>query len=576
MKNFLLLFVFTSFILTASSQSSPSVFEMNERLGRGINMGNTFEAPSETAWGNPWKPEYFERIAALGFNHVRIPVSWELESRSLPNAPYTINETFKTRIVEVVDKALAEGLMVILNMHHHNEFMSDPVGQRDRFLALWEQIADLFEGYPDELLFEVLNEPTDALTPELWNVRFAEGLSVIRQKHPNRPVLMGVAEFGGLGAVPKMVFPDDDNIIISVHYYNPFHFTHQGAEWTGGEADTWLGTKWNDTQGERDAVINEFAQAIAIANENNIPINIGEFGAYNKADMDSRARWTTFLARWFEQQGFSWTYWEFSAGFGIFNPATNAYHQKLVDALLHNEMPEAAAVNKVLIYQSDFSNGFDGWSLSTFALAEGLLTSNDGKLTVNITTPSAEGWHAQLTHFDIPLQANQSYELTIKGSSVQNRTANLYIGKNSEPWNAYSDYYHPLFATTEGVFTYSFKMGNISDAASRISLDIGNQIGDIVLSSVRLEHVTMVGVQQLINSLSVKIWHERASNVIAFSSNQLVKKVEMYDLSGRLQATQFPNSKQSQISVSGLTSGLYLVKFYLDNNNVEVRKTLIQ
>lgn len=47
MKNFLLLFVFTSFILTASSQSSPSVFEMNERLGRGINMGNTFEAPQK-------------------------------------------------------------------------------------------------------------------------------------------------------------------------------------------------------------------------------------------------------------------------------------------------------------------------------------------------------------------------------------------------------------------------------------------------------------------------------------------------------------------------------------------------
>ncbi|MEQ8413107.1 MAG: hypothetical protein RIB71_01525 [Imperialibacter sp.] len=63
-----LLFTQGVFAQTASS------FDVNDRLGRGINMGNSFEAPTEDAWSNPWQPEYFKIIADLGFQHVRLPV----------------------------------------------------------------------------------------------------------------------------------------------------------------------------------------------------------------------------------------------------------------------------------------------------------------------------------------------------------------------------------------------------------------------------------------------------------------------------------------------------------------------
>lgn len=66
------------------------VVEVNARLGRGINMGNMFEAPSEDAWGNPWQSGYFKLIAELGFQHVRLPVRWEPVDWSLAEAPYTI------------------------------------------------------------------------------------------------------------------------------------------------------------------------------------------------------------------------------------------------------------------------------------------------------------------------------------------------------------------------------------------------------------------------------------------------------------------------------------------------------
>ena len=163
--------------ISGKAQDRLAAFQMNERLGRGINMGNSFWAPSETAWGNPWDPEYFKIMSELGFSHVRLPIRWEPADRSMANSPYTINPDFLDRIQEVVDTALKYGLHIIVNMHHHEALYEDPAGQKDRFLSQWDQIANRFQDYPDSLLFEVLNEPHGNLTPALWNEYFMDALS---------------------------------------------------------------------------------------------------------------------------------------------------------------------------------------------------------------------------------------------------------------------------------------------------------------------------------------------------------------------------------------------------------------
>lgn len=56
MKKPFLLFLAALIIIGVGScwaQDRAPAFEMNERLGRGINMGNSFEAPSETEWEIP-------------------------------------------------------------------------------------------------------------------------------------------------------------------------------------------------------------------------------------------------------------------------------------------------------------------------------------------------------------------------------------------------------------------------------------------------------------------------------------------------------------------------------------------
>jgi endoglucanase len=121
--------LFTALIILISipifSQNREHAFEVNKRLGRGINYGNMFEAPSENVWGNPWKPQYAKMISDLGFNHIRVPIRWEPADRSSAIAPYTINPAFLNRIKQVVDSAINNNLHVIINMHHHATEFAD-------------------------------------------------------------------------------------------------------------------------------------------------------------------------------------------------------------------------------------------------------------------------------------------------------------------------------------------------------------------------------------------------------------------------------------------------------------------
>src|SRR5690606_41719967 len=113
----------------------------------------------------------------------------------------TIVSTFLARIKAVVDAALANDLHISINMHRFDALYDDPAGQKARFLAQWVQIAEYSKDYLDMLLFDVLNEPQGNLTPALWTEYFEDALAEIRKTNPERVVLLGVAEYGGLGGI---------------------------------------------------------------------------------------------------------------------------------------------------------------------------------------------------------------------------------------------------------------------------------------------------------------------------------------------------------------------------------------
>lgn len=311
-------------------------FEMNARLGRGVNFGNALEAPREGDWGVTLEALHFQRAREAGFATVRLPIRWSAHAQA--RAPYTIDETFFRRVDWAVDQALSRGLHLVLNVHHYEEMAANPRDHVDRWLAIWRQVASRYRGAPESLVFELMNEPNGALTAALWNEMVADAVHAIRATNPTRTLIVGPTGWNGVWALPTLQLPDDPHLIVTVHLYDPFSFTHQGAEWVDG-SEAWLGTTWTGTEAETSALTTTLAQAAAYGTAHNRPVFLGEFGAYSRADLDSRVRWTAFVAREAERQGMSWAYWEFMAGFGIYNRQDDTWTTPLREALLPSASP---------------------------------------------------------------------------------------------------------------------------------------------------------------------------------------------------------------------------------------------
>ncbi|GIW86233.1 MAG: hypothetical protein KatS3mg108_0557 [Isosphaeraceae bacterium] len=307
--------------------------EFNKSLGRGLNLGNALEAPSEGAWGLRLRADFFPRIQQAGFQSVRIPIRWSAHAAT--NAPYTIDPAFLDRVQWAVKQARDHHLKAIINFHHYEELYQNPDSETPRFLALWRQVATAFQDVPvTDLAFEILNEPHGALDDDRWNALIPQALATIRQSNPDRIVILGPAQWNNLSHLDRLILPaDDQRLIVTFHYYNPFPFTHQGAAWVSG-SDAWIGQTWTASNEQLNALRADFDKVAAWARQHRRPIFLGEFGAYSRAPFESRVIWTRTVAREAEARGFSWAYWEFASGFGAFDPQRNQWRQPLLEALI--------------------------------------------------------------------------------------------------------------------------------------------------------------------------------------------------------------------------------------------------
>ena len=354
---------------TAAPKSSPkgkasanfntdlTAFDMCDNIKVGFNFGNALDATggsglsSETSWGNPKiTKKMMDDVKAAGFNAVRIPTSWGRHCDTEGN----IDKEWLDRVQEVVDYAYDDGLYIILNSHHDNQYYNidkmtaDPKVKEHNLKMmsnLWTQVANRFKSYGDKLLFETLNEPRTEGSANEWN----GGTSAEREtlSDLNDAIVKAVRATGGNNAyrfilVPaygatssthilrQTKFPDDDRVIISVHAYSPYNFALNGS----GPASF--------TDSDKAELERFFSDLNSIFISKGRAVIIGETGATYKKNNDDRIAWAKVFFGGARQYGIPCFLWDNNAGlksgaecFGYYNRSSGKWmHPEVTDAII--------------------------------------------------------------------------------------------------------------------------------------------------------------------------------------------------------------------------------------------------
>ena len=304
-------------------------FVINQKLGRGVNIIG-YDPIWRSMERARFKQRYFRMIKDAGFSTVRINLHPFRHMDS--DNDYALRDSWWKVLNWAVDNALKSDLMVILDMHEFGAMGTEPVKNRDRFLAFWRQVSERLKDAPQSVLFEILNEPSRKLNAQMWDQYYRQALAIIRKTNPTRIVIIGPANYNSISNLKTLKLPEDRNIILTVHYYSPMDFTHQGASWAGRKDKT--GVEWKGTAEEKAAIERDFAKAQAWAKEHKRPVFLGEFGVYDKAPMESRVRYLSFVTRTAEKLGWSWAYWQFDSDFILYDVRSEEWVEPVLDALI--------------------------------------------------------------------------------------------------------------------------------------------------------------------------------------------------------------------------------------------------
>ena len=319
------------FIKSELSAQSISAKKQCEKIGRGVNIIGYDSAVWKDHTKGRFKEKYFKMIKEAGFSSIRVNL---FAFSGMDSVTYKLNPNWFETLDWVVKKGLEAKLMVILDMHEYNAMADDPVAKKEMFMSVWRQLAPRYKDQPGDVIFELLNEPNQKLSVELWNQYLVDAIKLVRETNPNRTLIIGPANWNGIESLPTLVLPQDDkNIIVTVHFYHPMPFTHQGAYWAKDFKDL-SGIKWTGTKEEKADVETKLKVAADWSKANDRPIFLGEFGAYDKGDMDSRSRYTACVARTAEKFGFSWAYWQFDSDFIVYNIEKEAWVMPILNALM--------------------------------------------------------------------------------------------------------------------------------------------------------------------------------------------------------------------------------------------------
>lgn len=245
-----------------ASGFTKSSVDITEDMGIGYNIGDYLEAFNsryweytmpeniidkslftETMWGNVPVTEKFIKYLSddLGIGAIRLPVTW---ATFVDSNNGLIDRKWLSRVEEIVNMIIKNGMYCIINIHHDGIFKSgwkdwnwmrleDESIQRTTSFACntWRQIAHHFRDYGYKLIFETFNEVTDSTgsmsvsdkKTDLANKLNQAIIDVIRETGSNNENrFIGCATYGGVSfnsKIETLIDSANDKLLLCSHDY---------------------------------------------------------------------------------------------------------------------------------------------------------------------------------------------------------------------------------------------------------------------------------------------------------------------------------------------------------------------
>ena len=320
-----------------------------DRLRHGINLSHWFAQSSTYSKAHLDTHTTAEDIALikrLGFDHVRFTV--DPAPLINPDDPGSLRAEYLRYFDDALDMILTQRLAVIVDIHPSDEFKLRLKDDRqvENFVKFWRALAEHLSHRDAEMVFlETINEPM-VEDSYRWQGIQAKLIAAIRAGAPNHTIIASGCRWSGLAEMLALEPYADRNVIYNFHYYDPFAFTHQGANWAGPNLQFYRNVpypsspesvakildaitdeparfnlmrygeeRWN---GER--IDREIGVAAAWGAKHHVAVTCNEFGAYRRfANPEDRVRWITDMRMALERHGIGWTMWDYAGGFSVVN-----------------------------------------------------------------------------------------------------------------------------------------------------------------------------------------------------------------------------------------------------------------
>ncbi|MEK6477013.1 glycoside hydrolase family 5 protein [Catalinimonas sp. 4WD22] len=328
---------------TAQPENKYEDFQINS--GTNISHWLSQSQRRGEARKNFFQKEDVAYLASLGFDHLRFPVD---EEQMFDEAGNKEEEAFQL-LHNALGWCRENGLRAIVDLHilrshHFNEeekpLWTAPTAQ-EKFIALWRSFSEELSQYPVGMVaYELMNEPV-ADDPEDWNQLVAKAYTAIRESEPQRTIVIGSNRWQSANTFDQLKVPDnDENILLSFHFYEPFLLTHYQASWTNladykgpvhypgplltNEEFEALSPRQQDIVGRRmhaytqDTLEQMMQKPLRVAQETGLPLYCGEWGVITKAPEEARLQWYRDMIEVFKKNGIAYANWDYKSGsFGL-------------------------------------------------------------------------------------------------------------------------------------------------------------------------------------------------------------------------------------------------------------------